>query len=83
MKGKPRRHKGTKCNIHFSILCVSVPSWFFIFLIVLYGCAIRKVETSKALYQHARQAQESGNDVEAIVYWKALVQQTDRERPVP
>lgn len=43
------------------------------------GCAITKVETSKTLYTRARTAQESGKDLEAIVYWKAVVEETAKE----
>lgn len=43
------------------------------------GCAIRKVETSKSIYNQAIQAQEAGKDMEAVVYWKALIAQADRE----
>jgi len=48
-------------------------------LIVVAGCSIKKVETSKSFYQRARQAQESGQDLEAIVYWKALLNQVNAE----
>lgn len=43
------------------------------------ACAITKVETSKSLYEKARQSQEAGNDLEAIIYWKALLHQADQE----
>jgi hypothetical protein len=42
-------------------------------------CAIHKVETSKALYEQARQAQGEGKDLQAIVYWKALLDQSEKE----
>ena len=43
------------------------------------GCAIHKVETSKSIYEKAVQAEESGKDLEAVAYWKALEEQADRE----
>ena len=48
-------------------------------LCFLSTCAIHKVETAKSLYWEARQAQEAGNDIEAISHWKAVVQKTDQE----
>ena len=43
------------------------------------GCAIHKVETSKSYYESARQAQAEGKDVEATIYWKAIVTQADQQ----
>ncbi len=45
----------------------------------LCSCSVKKVETSKSLYQQARQAQEAGQDLEAVVYWKALLNQANSE----
>lgn len=47
--------------------------------LLLAGCAIHKVGTSKSLYTAAVQAQETGNDLEAVASWKALAAQADRE----
>ncbi len=48
-------------------------------LLAVTACAIKKVETSKSLYQRAREAQEAGQDLEAVVYWKALLNQVNGE----
>lgn len=48
-------------------------------LLPLFACPVRKVETSKDYYESARQAQTEGKDLEAIVYWKAVVAQTNKE----
>lgn len=54
--------------------------WIAVLLVVaICGCSIKKVETSKSLYQHAREAQEAGEDVGAVVYWKALLTQANGE----
>ncbi len=54
--------------------------WIAVLLLVsLSACAIKKVETSKSLYQRAREAQEAGQDLEAVVYWKALLSQANHE----
>ena len=50
-----------------------------ILLLLVSGCAIKRVETSKTIYQHARQAQEAANDLQATLYWKALLEQTTKE----
>ena len=46
---------------------------------VLNSCAIKRVESSKVLYQHARLAQEQGNDLQAAAYWSVLRDQTSKE----
>lgn len=51
----------------------------FVFLSIGLGCAAHQVETSKAIYEKARFAQDSGNDLEAIGYWKKLVEITSGE----
>ena len=48
-------------------------------LLLAAGCAIHKVETSKSIYNSAIQAEEAGKDVEAILYWKKLVEATSRQ----
>lgn len=53
-------------------------AWFLLPLI-LAGCAVHKVETSKNYYESARQAQAEGKNLEAVVYWKALLQQADQQ----
>jgi hypothetical protein len=50
-----------------------------LFFALAADCAIHKVETSKALYEQARKAQAEGKDLEAIVYWKALLNQSEKE----
>lgn len=51
----------------------------FVLFLLQSGCSINKVETSKALYEQARQAQAKGNDLEAVLYWKSLLQQSEKE----
>src|SRR5262245_31405832 len=48
-------------------------------LLLICGCAIHKVETSKSYYESARQAQAEGKDVEATIYWKAIITQADEQ----
>jgi tetratricopeptide (TPR) repeat protein len=50
-----------------------------LFVALLCACAVQKVETSKEYYEKARQAQSEGKDLEAAVYWKAILAQADRE----
>ncbi len=48
-------------------------------LLPLFACPVRKIETSKSYYESARLAQAEGQDLEAIVYWKSVIAQADRE----
>jgi hypothetical protein len=49
------------------------------FALLLLGCAVHKVETSKDYYQLARQAEAEGKNLDAIAYWKALLKQADEQ----
>jgi tetratricopeptide (TPR) repeat protein len=51
----------------------------FFLIILLAACAIKKIETAKALYMEARASQERGEDLEAIAKWKAVADQAGKE----
>lgn len=48
-------------------------------LILIAACAVHKVETAKTIYLEARQAQEQGEDLNAIAQWKAVAAQAGKE----
>jgi hypothetical protein len=48
-------------------------------LLVAVGCSVRRLESSKAYYAQARAAQEAGNDLQAVLYWKQVQAAADRE----
>jgi hypothetical protein len=48
-------------------------------LIIVAACAVHKVETAKTIYMEARQAQEQGEDLNAIAQWKAAAEQAGKE----
>ena len=43
------------------------------------ACSVQHLETSKSYYRQAREAQESGNDLQAILYWKKVKTAADQE----
>jgi len=43
-----------------------------VILFILSACSIHQVETSKVAYLKAQQAEDSGRDAEAILYWKKV-----------
>lgn len=47
--------------------------------LVLMSCAANRIETHKSIYQQAREAQESGDDLQATLYWKELLTQSEKE----
>jgi hypothetical protein len=56
-----------------------VKRFLILLLIFVAACAVRKVETAKTIYLEARQAQEQGEDLEAIPAWKAAAEQAGKE----
>lgn len=48
-------------------------------LVVAAGCSVQRLETSKSYYGQARAAQEAGNDLQAVLYWKQVQAAADRE----
>jgi tetratricopeptide (TPR) repeat protein len=48
-------------------------------IILIAACAVHKVETAKTIYLQARQAQEQGEDLQAIAAWKAAAEQAGKE----
>jgi hypothetical protein len=49
-----------------------------IFLFLL-SCAANRIETNKSVYQQAREAQETGDDLKATLYWKELLARSEKE----
>jgi tetratricopeptide (TPR) repeat protein len=48
-------------------------------LLVFTACGIRQVETSKAAYLKAQEAENTGHDADAILYWKKVRDVATRE----
>lgn len=48
-------------------------------LVVAVGCSVQRLETSKGYYAQARAAQEAGDDLQAVLYWKQVQAAADRE----
>lgn len=59
--------------------CRPILSIAAVAVLLQFGCSVNKVETSKAIYEQARHAQARGDDLQAVLYWKSLLQQSEKE----